>query len=187
MWFLGSPQFFIGDRPGVVAMACHSTRAILSENRKPQLETYKTSHQAPYPKLGPRVLPGGPVQSLCFPCWDIKGLILGLQNPTCCATCTPNNKQKTLHPTFISKKTFKSMTSPQEHASQRFSFIPLQRGEEETQEEAPGISPSPYSMNVKCPGQYTIITTFSHTVVQCIGCSIVWPAYRRNSLESVLL
>lgn len=61
MWFLGSPQFFIGDRPGVVAMAYSRTRAILSENRKPQLETYKTLIKHPYPKLDPRVFPGGPV------------------------------------------------------------------------------------------------------------------------------
>ena len=50
MWFLESPQFFIGDRPGVVAVACYMTMAVLSDIRKPQLETYKASHQAPYSK-----------------------------------------------------------------------------------------------------------------------------------------
>ena len=50
MWFLESPQFFTGDRPGAVAMTCYMTMAVLSDNRKPQLETYKTSHQAPNSK-----------------------------------------------------------------------------------------------------------------------------------------
>ena len=65
-------------------------------------------------------------------------------------------------------------TSSREHASRKGSSSSLsRRGEEETQEEAPGTEP--YFLDVKCPGCYKITTVFSHaqTVVLCVGCSTV--------------
>lgn len=59
------------------------------------------------------------------------------------------------------------MTSPRQHAS----FIPLQKREDEAQEEAPGTESSSYYLDVKCPGCCGITTIFSHAqmVVACVG------------------